>query len=163
MMTLFLGLREHAPTTVGAHSHTRSAAAAGTSRSLGPLSTLGFVTYCSKASGSKSEPQTLRPSCPLTIPYPSSPHLSSISPCLIPQRPPLPSSLLLSLTLSGLPIPPPQIWPAHPSCLLPQSVLPPTLICPSSPPVSVTTLLPPSSAWLCVPLLCPLAPSSSPL
>lgn len=107
--------------------------------------------------------RSLRPSCPLTIPCPSSPHLSSISPCLIPRRPQLPSSLLLSLTLSGLPIPPaPQIWPAHPSCLLPQSVLPPTLICPSSPPVSVTTLLPPSSAWLCVPLLCPLAPSSSP-
>lgn len=127
MMTLFLGLREHAPTTTWAHSHTRSAATAGTSRSLGPPSTLGFVTYCSKASSSKSEPQTLSETIlsshhPLPLQPPSVQHFSLSHPTKAPAAL-LPAPVTYPLR-SPHPSRPPDL--ACPSILSPSTVCPPS-------------------------------------
>lgn len=92
---------------------------------------------------------SLRPSGPLGIPYPHpSPHWSSVSPCLFPMEAP---AALLPVSVS-LPLRSPHPSPTGLTC---PSISSPSPGCPasypdlSSPPLSTTTLLPPSSALLC--------------
>lgn len=109
------------------------AAAAVTSRSLGPLSGLCLITSCSSASSSKLELQTLSRDHLILSPASSQhhlSHLSSVSHCLFLKT--CSSSLFLSLSSPGLSHP----LPSHPraglpylSCLFPQSVVPLAQLC----------------------------------